>query len=630
MWDDSKYIAFDFETSGELPEYALQPWRVKQSKAWATSLATVEKAPDKLIVGGGLAPTQAEMAEFLQHAITKGLRIVGWNTAFDISWLIAYGLEDLVMQCKWLDGMLLWKHLTVEPEYDTVKEKKRSYSLKMAVPEFLPQYAGYEDDVDFHSTDPENLAKLQQYNIRDTVYTLRITKMLYEKLQQNPQQLRAALIEAECLPMVAKANLQGMQLDVEATKSLGKMLDDVADQMLAKLESQGVTAAVVRSPKQLAEVMFNEWGLAPLKQNVSEKTGTVTNSTDKEVLHELSFVDPRAAEVKVYREALGNKTKFVDAPLASLHYNSDGYVHPLAHVFSTYSGRMSYSSKQGKNKDTRQIGFALHQMKRGKDFRAILVPPEGYTLMEFDAAGQEFRWMAIASGDENMLQLCLPGEDPHSFMGAQIRARDYRELIELVHQEDKTAKADRQLGKVANLSLQYRTFAKKLRSVARVQYNIPMELPEAELIHAIYQQTYAQVPVYWRNQIALTKRLGYVETFAGRRVSVVGNWKGAKGWSMESTSINYRIQGTGADQKYLALSVLKPYLTKIGAYFAWELHDGIFFYVPDAKVQQAGHDITRLLANLPYQKAWGFTPPIPMPWDCKYGKSWGHLVEFKE
>lgn len=1208
MWDDSKYIAFDFETSGTLPEYALQPWRVAQGKAWVTSLATVRKVPNDLTVAGGLAVGMPHayllgmIHGFLTEAIDNNWTIVGWNVAFDISWLLAYGFEKEVRQLKFLDGMLLWRHLTIEPEYDTVRHKKKSYRLKEAVREELPQFAGYEEDVDFHATDPESLAKLHEYNIRDTMFTLRLTRTYYNLLAQEPQRLRAALIEADCLVDVAKANLIGMLVDVPTTQSLGNRLVEVADDMLLRLGPHGVTEKVVRSPKQLSKLLFETWGLPVLKQNTSKLTGNTTDSTDKEVLHELSFIDSRAAEIRLYREALGNKTKFVDAPLKSVEYNEDGKTHPIAMVFGTYcvpgdvevltrngwerldvwqggeiaqvhpdltieflaasrfigpmtdtwvhmhqrsfdcmftpghtvaylkqktfqwatthagqmvgsgeakyipvaghvtlagqytpeqmrvfaavqadgcssekelkfvfkkvrkierlrqllhacgiahreyvcaaypervefhipkrsrphwlghdkkhfgswlldttydglvafvdelvywdgsphadggvryvskteenvtwvttaaaligrkasrhtlkadmyschislpttracktikptrdvtevtqtaraycattqtgfwlarsnghifvtgnTSRMTYASKQGRNKDERQIGFALHQMKRGKDFRSIITAPPGYTLMEFDAAGQEFRWMAIASGDETMLELCQPGEDPHGFMGARIRHMDYRELVQKVHDGDKDAKDGRQLGKVANLSCiaagqkvltdrgfcciedvtladklwdgeawvthsgviyqgvknvieyegvtatqdhevrvagnwvtledaarygwqiesslgagwtysarsavrivegivrrtilavrgairnvplqvwcgkgsestvygdrqvntvqrvcldsktsqkwqadcrhvgqeattktcerrstkmyerirqgicqlrrtrytvqvciregcrglhtagttaaeivrwlghgqdrrkrslragehpvcyterergqqatydilnagdrlrfsvgfslvhncQYRTSAKKLRVVARVQYNLPMDLPEAERLHSTYQQTYPGVPRYWRNQIALTKRLGYVETFAGRRVQVVGNWSGTQGWSMESTAINYRIQGTGGDQKYLALSVLKPYITRIGAVFAWELHDGIYFYVPDAMVERAATEIPYLLANLPYKKAWGFTPPIPLPWDCKWGSSWGTLTEWK-
>lgn len=155
-----------------------------------------------------------------------------------------------------------------------------------------------------------------------------------------------------------------------------------------------------------------------------------------------------------------------------------------------------------------------------------------------------------------------------------------------------------------------------------------MELPEASRTNFTYKNTYKGVPKYWDKQIALTKQLGYVETFAGRRVQVIGDWGGKLGWSMGSTSLNYKIQGTGADQKYLAIAVIGPYLTKIGAYFAWDLHDGIYIYVPVDKVQRAAVDIKYLLDNLPYKKAWDYVPSIHMPWDCKTGGSWGALKEY--
>jgi DNA polymerase-1 len=277
-----------------------------------------------------------------------------------------------------------------------------------------------------------------------------------------------------------------------------------------------------------------------------------------------------------------------------------------------------------------QIGFAIHQEKKGKEFRSILAAPPGYTLLEADAAGQEYRWMAIASKDPTMLGLCEPGEDPHSFMGASINHIDYRDLIRRYHLQEAIAEMQRKVGKVGNLSLQYRTSAKRLRVTARVQYDIPMELPEAQHIHRTYQLTYRRVPVYWDEQIAKTKRDGYVETFAGRRVRVVGNWDGEFGWSMASTSINFRIQGTGADQKYLALAVLKSYIHRIGAYFGWDLHDGLYFFIPDDKVAEAAPMIKKLLDHLPYSRAWGFTPPVPLPWDIKTGGSWGHLKEWKD
>ena len=636
MFDPARYMAWDFETSGTLPEYALQPWRIQPGHTWATSLVTVRRALDGTAqVGGGLCvgptgqPAPDLIRAMLDEAIRDDITLVAWNAPFDISVMLAYGFDDLVFKCKFLDAMLLWKHLTVTPEYDLDRSKKKSYSLKPAVAEYIPQWAGYEEDVDFHATDPESLAKLHTYNIQDTAATLHLARKFYLALEADPQRLNAALIEAKCLPLVAWANLHGILMSVPALRLLDKALVEEAAEALAVLAPHGVTEAIVRSPKQLSDLMFRQWGLPVIKQNTSKITGNTTDSTDKEVLHELAFIDPRAKYLRAYREALGNKTKFVDAPLTSVEYNGDDRSHPLANVFGTYTGRMSYSSKQGKNKAARQIGFALHQEKREARFRDIAVPPEGYTLVEFDAAGQEYRWMAVASGDDAMQQLCMAGEDPHSYMGAQIAREQYEDLKAAITRGDSEAKPKRQLGKVANLSCGYRTSAAKLRVVARVQYNLPMELPEATHIRATYLRTYPGVPRYWDAQISKVRRLGYAETFAGRRVQVQGQWAGLTKWSLESTAINYPIQGTGADQKYLALAVLRPYIVRHNIHFAWELHDGLYFYVPDKIVPQSIADMKYLLDNLPYAKAWGFQPPVPMPWDCKVGPSWGQLKEVK-
>lgn len=626
-WDEERVIAFDFETSGLLPEFALQPWRVATGKAWATSLVWARKRGNKIDIKGGLDPTPTMMREMLEEGLREGCRFVGWNTIFDISWLLAYGLKDLVMKAGWLDGMLLWRHLDIEPEYDTDRPNKKSYSLKTAVPEFLPAFAGYQEDVDYHSTDPAEMAKLHRYNVRDVLFTLRLAEKFYKQLK--PSQLKAALIEAQCLPLVAEANLTGMLVDTVAANELGESLSDTASAEALRLMIYGVDEKTIRSPTKLAKVLFDDWKLPVLKENVGKKTGKTSRSTDKETLHELSFKDERVKAIQGYREALNNRTKFADTPLESARYNEDGRTHPAAIVFGTYSGRLTYSSKQGKNKDERQTGFALHQEKRGADFRRIILAPEGYDLVEFDASGQEFRWMAIASEDPVMLAMCLPGEDPHSFMGARVAMKDYQVLMAEVKAGTPEAKDERQLGKVANLSLQYRTSAPKLRSVARVQYGIPMELPEAQRTRSTYLQTYKRVPVYWEAQIAQTKRTGYVETFAGRRVRVEGDWNGSFGWSMGSTSINYRIQGTGADQKYLALAVLKNYLSEIDARFAWDLHDGIYFWIPKRHTQAAVRKMKPMLDGLPYKRAWGITPPVPLPWDCKVGPSWGDLKEIK-
>lgn len=620
MWDDTKFAAFDVETSGTLPEYALQPHRVNTKDAWITACARAVKGQ----IWGMLAPGKYELESLLLDAIQNKITLVGWNVAFDAAWCCAYGLTDLAMQVTWLDGMLLLRHLEIEPEYDaTSRFKKKSYGLKPTVARFFPEHAGYEADVDFHDPSPESRAKLLAYCKKDTVFTLALTKKFYNQLAENPKQLRAALIEARSIPLVAQAWYEGILIDQDALASLDTQLVRVAQECLQVLSPHGVTAKIVASPKQLGKLLFEDWKLPVIKQ-----TDGGADSTDKETLHELAFIDPRAKIVRAYREALGNRTKFSTGIAESVAYNGDGRTRPQMAIFGTYSGRATYYSKQGRNKEERPTGFALHQEKRGKDYRDLLMAPPGYTLCEFDAAAQEFRWMAIAAGDEAMLGLCEPGEDAHSYMGAQIMHRDYRELIKYVRAEDKAALVVRKLGKFCNLSFQFRVGSAKATAVARVQYELDVKEFEVKSYIATYLQSYPRVPQYWKMQIAECRALKYVETFAGRRVQLLDDFNGDNGWSLGSTAINYRIQGTSADQKYLALGVLRPYMLKHECRFGWDIHDGLYIYVPDAKVSECVPEIKRLLDNLPYRQAWGFTPPIPLPFDVRVGKSWGNLKEY--
>lgn len=154
-------------------------------------------------------------------------------------------------------------------------------------------------------------------------------------------------------------------------------------------------------------------------------------------------------------------------------------------------------------------------------------------------------------------------------------------------------------------------------------------MPTAERIHSTYQLTYPGVPVYWKTEIAEVRRRGYQETFAGRRVQVTGDWTGDWGWSMGSTAINYKIQGTGGDQKYLAFMMLKDTARKFDAKFAWDLHDGLYWMVPRTKSHAFAAESRKVLDNLPYTKMWGYTPQVPMPWDTKIGGVWGSLEKFK-
>jgi len=625
--------AFDVETGGREDLFALQPFRTRTGDAWLNSAALAWVEDGDLITDHVREPTPEELAEWLETQ--AGKYVVCWNASFDIAWLLVLdelrpelGIRAKVFAINWLDGMLLYRHAINAPRYR--EEGRMSLGLKEAVAQFFPDEAGYEEGVNYNPTTEAEWATLLRYNERDCAFTLRIVILLMGVLPKEV--VRNAFIEARCLPLVADTKINGLKINAEKASELSGVLQgarNVALVQLAMQEGMFDWQKIIASPKQLRELLYTTWGLP-----VAHLTPTGEPSTDKEALTILGLLDERANLIYTVRESQTRMTKFCEGALDSVAYNGDGYARPDFRVFGTYTGRGTYSSKVGKGKAERPSGIAIHQWVNDPAYRSIIEVEEGWTLIEADFAGQEYRWMAVESKDRTMLAMCAPGEDAHSFMASRIRLTLSYDWIKANREDDPAAKKIRKLGKVGNLSCQYRTGPNTLRKVAAVQHGVALSFPEASEITQAYRVTYPGVPRYWSRQIQFAKQHGYVKTIAGRRVQLgpYSEWPMDDRWKHESTSLNFPIQGVGADQKYLALLVARNYLPTVDGRFLMELHDGMFFKVPTVHAERAARELRKLLSNLPYRRAWGLDGDLPVmfPVDVKMGPHWGALKEIKD
>jgi DNA polymerase I-like protein with 3'-5' exonuclease and polymerase domains len=592
--DITKLDGFDLETSG------LQPWNgeIYTMAHYHTEGVTLRE------------PSAEQLGAWLDNCKETGLTIVGWNVMFDIAWLIAKGLGDKVRQNKWLDAMLLLKR---------IDGFRHSYGLKTVVKEKWPQHADYAID-DFSKPEtPEAWQTMLVYNLKDVIFTITLAKEYIG--QMTDKELTMALIEAECLPELAQAWVDGIYIDEAA---LAKLREENTAELVQLRLDLGVSPKVVASPKQLAQLLYNEWGLPVL-----DRTEKGAPSTSKDALHKLAIYAPQDDRIKNLlrmRKCKTTEGKYIEAVEKSIALHGRNITHPQPQAGGTYTSRLTYSSKQGKGKDELQTGIALHQWSRDKRVRAELIPPPGYLLGEWDFSGQEMRLMADASQDETMLSLFLDNIDGHAFMGASIKSRDWK----WVHEEqdnDPEAKQIRLLGKFANLSLQYRIGVATIRIRALTQYGLNLSEADATLIRNKYALTYPGVLQYWVDSIKKAAERGYAETRGGHRIKL----DDMSEYSNQQTAINFPIQGTGGDMKLLALSVLKNHFAELGVHFAWDLHDALFLYVPDdSRAVKTANFIQHTLSNLPYEKAWGWKPAVPLPVDGKLGKSWGSLKSYKE
>lgn len=610
IYEGYEYAGFDLETPQDIPEYGLQPWRATTGEATIKSVAVWVSDTDFIKRAN---PSKEWLRKFLVYAAENGITLVTWNGLFDIAWLLAIGLEHEVNRVTWWDAMLLLKRVDGWRSNDL---GGKGYGLKPAVAERWPEHAGYslgDDVVNVPQTEAE-WVRLLDYNLLDSKFTVLLGLEYLAKLTEAERV--AAHCEVEGTVPIAKSYLNGIRINGVALSALSK---DVDKRRTKAQENLGVAADVVASPKKLAKLLFEDWGFGIVKA-----TPKGMPATDKETLLKLELAypdDDRLGKLMALRKVNTQQSKFVTAVYQTMLYHGDDITRPSPAIAGTYTGRMTYSSKQGKGKAECQTGIALHQWERGKAARDILRAPDGFLLAEFDASGQEMRLMADVSQDETMLKIFNDGIDGHALMGASIEGVDW-EWVHAEQDNDPRAKAIRNLGKFANLSNQYRIGVATLRVRALTQYGLNLSEYKTRQIKERYMKTYRGVPHYWKAAIRSAETLGYCETLGHRRIAL----DDLSDYSQQQTAINFKIQGTGGDMKELAIAELEVEFAGDDVVYAWDLHDALFVYVrDDDRAVETVKRIRNTLDNLQYQNYWGWTPSVALPWDAKLGQTWGTL-----
>lgn len=283
-------------------------------------------------------------------------------------------------------------------------------------------------------------------------------------------------------------------------------------------------------------------------------------------------------------------------------------------------------------------GISLHQMPRNKDgvaadkqVRSAIKAPPGYLLAEFDASNQEVRLCAEVSQCPVLLRVFRENMDVHSFMGARIAGMSYEDFM--IGKREKNAaivgsQGYRKCGKFNILSSLYRVGPKKSRIVARTQYGLNKDILTVKHWNKLLHQTFPGIKPYWGRTISKAKVMGYATTFADRRYYIT-QWNDEEmRWACESNAINHPIQGAGADMTELAVMMMARYFPEFT--YAFNVHDGIFFYVPiNSDTERRILEARTMLSNLPYKQMWNWTPTIPFPFDCSVGETWGTLEEWE-
>lgn len=544
------------------------------------------------------------------------------NTLFDLTFLHRNGVD--ISQAEWFDTMLMRRHLTNGFVMDG--EQRPSASLAACVKEYLDDGEFKSDFLEMKSQ-PFTVGDKSDYWRQRAHWDAKATLEVFHKMMRvaEPGQLPAMIWEQRAQAPLAESWSRGINLDIDLLKN---MLPGMEQEMRQIEEDLGLTPEQLASPVQLRKVMYQDWGL----WDGGRKTPTMQPSTDAVTLSIISKQDARVVEVLRWKSLKTAVSKFINGALEYWDQRLCTTIYPQPRSSGTYTGRMTYSAHQDRGRKVR-LGVPIHQWPRDKELRkAIRAIDEDHWLVEFDASGQEGRLMAEASQDAAMLQIFNKDMDFHGYMGAQIGGMEYEEFMRRKAAKDPKvvgAHGLRYCGKFINLACQYRIGDSALHTRAVAQYGLDVGLNEVAQWKRTYMATFPGVPQYWRSSVQWAKQDGYVETLAGRRYLVPEQWPLNREWALSSTAINFPIQGTGADMKYLAIASLYREFPELK--MAFDMHDGLFFYLKkSAESEKVVGRALKFLNDLDYQDAWGWKPSIPILWEAQMGDNWGSMKGVSE
>ncbi len=434
------------------------------------------------------------------------------------------------------------------------------------------------------------LSEAAPYASEDADFSLRLHESFQPKFA-NEAGLRTVLhkIELPLLPVLADVERTGVLVDCEALKAQSEQLqkERLRIQQLA-YEAAGHEFNL-NSPQATAQVLFQEKQLPVIR-----KTPGGLPATSEEVLQELAKDHVLPNFILEHRLLSKLKSTYTDK-LPQLVYPASGRVHTQYHQAVTATGRLSSSHPNLQNIPIR-TGV-------GRRVREAFVAPPGYCLLAADYSQIELRIMAHLSGDEKLCAAFARKEDVHGATAAEL----FSIPIESVSPEH------RRVAKSINFGLIY----------GMTEFGLSRQLKlsrrEAADYRERYFDRYTGVQAYIEATLQTAKRLCYVETVFGRRLSLPNI--NARNYHVRSyaerSAVNAPMQGSAADIIKIAMIDLHRHLlqSSLDARIIMQIHDELVLEVALDDVEETAGKCRELMVAAASLK-------VPLEVAIGWGKNW--------
>ena len=394
-------------------------------------------------------------------------------------------------------------------------------------------------------------------------------------------------VEVPLVRVLARMEHIGIGVDRSVLERIRDELDTEAEALRHQVLADAGRDINVNSPKQLAEVLFDDLGLTPTKRT---KTGF---STDAQSLEKLRGEHPIVDHLLGYREVEKLRSTYGVGLLAEV--GADERIRATFNQTVARTGRLSSDAPNLHNIPVRS--------ERGRVFRTAFVAPQGCKLLVADYDQIELRCIAHLAEDPGLIAAFEAGDDIHTATASQVFGIDSSEV----------GIGERATAKMVSYGLAYGMEAYGLAQRLNIATGDAAEILDA------YFEAFPAVRQYMDRTVAEARSRGYTETLFGRRRQIpeLASPNVRLRQAGERQAMNAGIQGLAADIFKVALVRLDRALETEGlaSRIVLQVHDEIILESPEDETTPAS-DLTRDVMR------GAFELRVPLEVDLRVAGTW--------
>ena len=422
------------------------------------------------------------------------------------------------------------------------------------------------------------LVEAKNYACEDVAAVLMLWERFQPLLEENNLLRLFEEVEIPMIRVLAEMEKNGITVDKALLHDLSSEFAQkirVLDETIYGLAGREFN---INSPKQLAEILFEELGLPHGRKT---KTGY---STDSKVLEKLALSYDLPKTIIEHRTLTKLKTTYIDK-LPHLIHPKTGRIHSSFNQTVTATGRLSSSEPNLQNIPIRSSD--------GQRIREAFIPAANHFFIAADYSQIDLRVLAHYSQDEALLAAFRSGADIHGQTAAEI----FRIHPSLVTNQM------RRIAKSINFGIIYGMSAFGLAGQLKISRK------EAATFIERYLEHFHGVKQFMEDIVLQAKNDGYITTLMGRKryLPDINSSNKTRREFAERTALNSPIQGTAADIiKVASLAVDKRLSSEnLQAKLILQIHDELVLETPESEV-----DVTKNLLKNTMENCFSLDVPL--------------------